>query len=145
MAAPKKNLFALGLENSGRPPIYKDHHEMAKKIAEYIDYEDSRKRPDTFSGEGKGIYTIEGCALFLGFASVTSFYDYEKRNEEFMYTLQAYRLFLTKWNAEKLYWGGTFAGAMFWLKNYGGYKDEVTQNQNQSITKVEIIEKKRDE
>ena len=143
MAAPKGNAFAVG-NTGGRPPRFETADEMQKKVAEYIDYEDSIKGVDA-NGIGKGVYTIEGCALFLGFASVQSMYDYEKRGDDFSYLLLRLRLFLTKWNAQKLYWGGTFAGAMFWLKNHGGYKDEVTQHQNQVVTNVTIEEKKRDE
>lgn len=131
------NLFSVG-NTGGAPPLYKTPQEMCDKLAEYIAYEDSRKRPDQYIKEGKGIYTLEGAALFLGFSTRQSFYDYgtRKGNEEFAYIVDRFKLFLTQWNAQKLYWGGTFAGAMFWLKNWGGYKDEVTQNQNQTITEV---------
>lgn len=142
MPAPKGNLFALGLENSGRPPKYKDPKQMAKKIAEYLDYEDSLKRPDQYSKQGKGIYTLEGAALFLGFATRQSMYDYEKVNEEFSYIINRFKLFLTHWNAQKLYWAGTMPGSKFWLTNFGGYTEESTQNVNQVVTelKVETIE-----
>ena len=127
----KGNLFALG-NTGGRPPIFETAQEVSDKIAEYIEYEDSLKRPDSYSKGGKGIYTLSGASLFLGFQSVTSMYAYEKKNTEFMYVLHRYRNFLTHWNEQKLYWGGTFAGAQFWLKNFGGYKDEATQNQHQT-------------
>jgi hypothetical protein len=140
----KGNLFSLG-NTGGRPPKYDDPAVMEKKIAEYLDWEDSQKRPDSYSGQGKGIYTIEGCALFLGFASVQSMYDYEKVSSEFSYVINRFRLFVTQWNAQKLYWGGTMAGAQFWLKNWGGYKDESTQHQKTEITEIKIVEKKRDE
>lgn len=138
------NAYSIG-NTGGRPPLFKDAQEMADKIAEYLNWADSKKKPDSFSGDGKGIYTLEGCALFLGFASVQSLYDNEKRDSEFSYVINRYRLFLTDWNAQKLYWGGTFAGAMFWLKNWGGYKDEVTNNNNTTVTEVTFTEKKRDE
>ena len=81
MAAPKGNLFALG-NNGGQPPKYKTAKEIEVKIAAYFDYEDSFKNRGA-KGDGKGIYTIEGCALFLGFASVQSMYDYRDRTKEF--------------------------------------------------------------
>ena len=137
MAAPRGNLFAVG-NNGGRPPKYDTPEAIEIKIGEYLDYEDSQKKPDAYSKMGKGIYTIEGCALFLGFAHVQSMYDYEKRTEEFSYVVNRFRLFLSHWNAQKLYWGGTFTGAQFWLRNHGGYSDESTVNQNQRLTKVEI-------
>ena len=136
MAAPKGNLFALG-NNGGRPPKYKTAKEIEVKISEYLDFEDSFKNRGA-KGDGKGIYTIEGCALFLGFSNVRSMYDYRDRTEEFSHVLNRFKLFLTHWNAQKLYWGGTMAGAQFWLKNHGGYTDESTQNQNQKVTNVTV-------
>ena len=143
MAAPKGNLFALG-NTGGRPPKYTDPKEFARKIDEYIQYEDSLKRTDAYSGQGKGVYTLEGAALFLGFASRESMYEYAKK-EEFYYIVNRFRLFVTDFNVKKLYWGGTFPAAQFWLRNWGGYTDESTVNQNQTIDNININEKKRDD
>ena len=130
------NLFSLGLETSGRPPIYDNHEKMMDKVAEYLNYEDSLKRPDSYSKVGKGVYTLSGLALFCGFASLQSLYDYEKRGTEFSYILNRFRLFMTHWNEQKLYWGGTFQGSFVWLKNHGGYVDESSQNINSVVTEV---------
>jgi len=129
MAAPIGNLFALG-NTGGQPPKYDDPKVMNKKIAEYLDYEDADKKT------GKGIYTLSGVALFLGFASVQSMYDYEKRSEEFSYVINRFRLFMTHWNEQKLYWGGTYMGSQFWLRNHGGYSEDVNQNLKHTITEV---------
>ena len=126
------NLFSIG-NTGGRPPVFNDSSDMFDKIAEYIKWADDQK-----GKEGKGLYTLEGCALYLGFASVQSMYDNEKRDAEFSYVINRYRLFLTEWNVQKLYWAGTTNGAIFWLKNKSDYKDEVTQHQNTRITKVDI-------
>lgn len=123
MAAPKGNAYALG-NTGGQPPYIETSEEMATKITEYINYRDSIN-----GKEGKGIYTLEGLALFLGYKSVQSMYDNEKRSDEFSYVINRFRLFMTDWNVQKLYWGGTYMGAQFWLRNHGGYTDEVTQNQ----------------
>ena len=136
------NLFSVG-NNGGRPPKYDDPAEMEKKIAEYLEWEDQWKKP-TAKGEGKGIYTLEGCALFLGFATLKSMYDYEKRSPEFLYTLNRFRMFLTHWNVQKLYWGGTFTGSQFWLKNKADYSDESTLNQNTVVREIKIEEVKVD-
>jgi hypothetical protein len=133
------NLFRMGMEGfGGRPPEYEEPEEMMKKIAEYLDWEDKQKRPDSYSKMGKGIYTLSGCALFLGFASLQSLYDYEKRSPKFSYIINRFRLFMTHWNEQKLYWGGTFQGSNFWLKNFGGYSDESTVNQNTTITELKV-------
>ncbi len=63
--------------------------------------------------------------------------DQAKRGEDFSNVISRFKLFMTHWNEQKLYWGGTFQGSSLWLRNWGGYKDEVNQNQNQTITKVE--------
>ena len=130
------NLFSIGLQNNGRPPVYEDPNEMTKKIAEYLDWEDDNKGLDS-KKVGKGLYTMEGCALFLGFATRQSMHDYEKRSVDFSYVINRFRTFMAHWNAQKLYWGGTAGGAQFWLKNFGGYVEEVIQHQHQTITKVE--------
>lgn len=119
----KGNLFSVG-NTGGRPPVFKNQDEMFDKIAEYIEWEN-----DQVSGEQKGKYSLEGCALYLGFASVQSMYDNEKRSPEFSYVINRFRLFLTKWNVDKLYWGGSTQGAIFWLKNKSDYKDETIQHQ----------------
>ena len=127
MGAPRGNLFAVG-NTGGRPPRYDSPEELQKKVAEYLDWEDECRNRDA-KGVGKGLYTISGCALFLGFATRDSFYDLEKR-EDFSYTMKRFRLFMTHWNEQKLYYMGTFAGSQLWLKNFGGYKDESTVNEN---------------
>lgn len=129
----KGNLFSLGGFNSGRPPVYTDPETMYNKIAEYMDWEDAQKGKD-----GKGIYTLEGCALYLGFATRQSMYDYEERSSEFSYIISKFKLFLTQWNVQKLYWGGTYMGSQFWLRNHGGYTDESTQHQIVSNVKADF-------
>lgn len=130
------NLFSIG-NTGGRPPLYESATEFSEKLAEYLDYEDFMKK----QGQGKGIYTIEGAALYLGFATRQSFYDYINRNSEFSYVLNRFKLFMAHWNVQKLYWGGTMMGSKFWLTNNGGYTEEIVQHQNQTITNVTPIVK----
>jgi hypothetical protein len=125
------NLFCLGGFNGGRPPMYDNPEEMFKKIGEYLQYEDDQK-----DKVGKGVYTLSGCALFLGFASRESMYEYEKKSSGFTYAINKFRLFMTHWNEQKLYWGGTYMGSQFWLRNHGGYSEDVNQNLKHTITEV---------
>lgn len=136
------NLFSVGLQNSGRPPKYDDPNEMLQKVAEYLEWEDKLKRPDNYSKQGKGVYTLSGLALYLGFASRQQLWEYEKKSPEFNYIITRYKLFLTHWNEQKLYWGGTMPGAKLWLTNFGGYSEEVTQNQNVQVTELKINQAK---
>lgn len=133
------NLFALGGFNSGKPRVYKTPEEMYNKIAEYLKWEDDQKGKD-----GKGVYTLEGCALYLGFATRQSMYDYESLEPEYSYILCKFRLFLVQWNVQKIYWAGTYMGAQFWLRNHGGYTDETVSTNNNIQTTHTITEKKRD-
>lgn len=127
------NLFAVGYSSGGRPPKYSDPEKLHNKIAEYLEWEDQWKNKSA-KGEGKGVYTLAGCALYLGFASVQSMYDYENKSPLFSYVINRFRLFMRHWNEQKLYWGGTFAGAKIWLTNFGGYTEESVQQINQTIT-----------
>jgi len=131
------NLFSIG-NNGGRPPRFETPEELTQKIAEYLEWEDQAKRPDSYSGAGKGIYTLSGCALFLGFASKSSMDDQAKRDAEFSNVIERFKTFMVHWNEQKLYWGGTFQGSNFWLKNFGGYSDESTVNQNTTITELKV-------
>lgn len=132
----KGNLFSIG-NNGGREPLYDDPQKLSDKIAEYIEFEDNNSGGKK---EGKGKYTLEGCALFLGFCSVQSIYDYEKRNvnhAEFAYVIKRFKLWMQDYHVKGLKWGGTVYGSIFWLKNKSDYKDEVIQHQNQVITHVQ--------
>ncbi len=140
----KGNLFRLGLESfGGVEPKYKTAKKMMKEIADYLDWEDQWKNK-TAKGEGKGLYTLSGVALYLGFASLQSLYDYEKKDPSFSYVLNRFRLFMKHWNEQKLYWGGSFQGSFVWLKNHGGYSDESTLNQNVQEYKTKWGESTKD-
>lgn len=77
MAAPKGNKYALGLTESGRPPIFESNKELEDKCISYFNH----------CEEEKIKATITGLALYLGFESRQSIYDY-KDNKEFSYTIK---------------------------------------------------------
>jgi hypothetical protein len=63
--------------------------------------------------------TITGLALYLGFSSRQSMYDYESK-EEYSYTIKRARLRCENWLEENLLSGNIQAAAgIFALKNYG--------------------------
>jgi hypothetical protein len=117
------HLWSIG-NNGGRPAKYETAEALHEAIGQYLEWEEKTS---------KGKYTLEGAALFLGFASVQSMYDYEKRDAKFSYIINRYRLFLTHYHAQRITWAGSYQGSAFWLKNFAGYKDEQTVNQNQKI------------
>lgn len=105
MAAPKKNLYALG-NNGGRPPHYKTAEELEKKVIEYFDK----------CVEDKEMPTVTAMALFLGFSSLTSFYDYSHRAEEFSNVIKRARLCVAV-GYEKNLDSFKYGGAIFALTN----------------------------
>ena len=135
-AAPKGNRFALG-HGFGRPPMYETPEQMVALATEYFEIE------TTTTGICKP--TITGLIYHLGFASRTAWYDYKDKNEDFKHTINRLQRFIESCYEKNLH-GFNWAGSAFALRNLNSmeWKDEVIQNQNQNITKVEIIEKKRD-
>lgn len=137
MAAPKGNRFALGLNTSGRPPIYETANDMVQKAIEYFDIETN--------ATGICKPTISGLMFHLGFASRQSFHDQKERSEEFSYACKELLMFIESCYEKNLH-GFAWAGSAFALKNINSkdWKDEVIQNQNQTVTQVTITEKKRE-
>jgi hypothetical protein len=110
----------------GRPPIFNNVEELQKKIEEYLkDCPDKKtmyfKLKDEVEEREIPCPTITGLALFLGFESRQSFYDYEKR-EQFSYTIKRARTFIER-EYEQLLQTGNPTGAIFALKNFG-WKDK---------------------
>lgn len=137
MAAPKGNRFALG-HGWGRPPIYETPQELLERAAEYFEIETN--------SQGICKPTISGLTFHLGFASRSTFYEYKQRSEDFSYTIGRLLQFIESCYEKNLH-GFAWAGSAFFLKNFNSsdWKDEVIQNQNQTVTNVTIEEKKRDE
>lgn len=123
MAAPKGNKFAKGNEG-GRQPQFQSNEILQQKVEQYFIYIKGEKKT---TGKGKDAITewvrypenatISGLALFLGFESRQSFYDYEK-NEEFSYTIKKARLRIESAYEQELL-SRNATGAIFALKNFG--------------------------
>jgi hypothetical protein len=96
--------------NVGKPPKYNSPEELEIAINKYLN--------DVIAGTR----TITGLALYLGFESRQSFYDYEKR-EGYSYIIKRARLFVESSYEEKLS-GNSPTGAIFALKNMG-WKDKT--------------------
>ena len=121
------NLFWQRRSKDGKDPFYESAEDMIKVIYEYLQYEEQNT---------KGKFTVEGCALYLGFKSRQSIYDYKERSADYSYIIERFLLFMSHYHAQRLTWVGSYQGSSFWLKNFGGYTDEVTQNVNQVVTEV---------
>ena len=112
MAAPKGNKFALGLTNNGRPPQYESVEDMEVKCNEYF----------LECSENNEKATITGLALYLGFESRQSLYDY-KEKKDFSYLLKRATLAV-----ENSYETSGSAFDIFALKNMG-WKDKTEVEQ----------------
>lgn len=118
---------------AGRPALFETSEELDKKISEYYEYikGESKEVPKTKTNKDGSVETsteviwlrepeqpsITGLALFLGFESRQSLYDYEK-NTEFSYSIKRAKLNVEK-NYERYLLSQSATGAIFALKNFG--------------------------
>lgn len=107
----------------GRPPMYKSAEELQEKFNEYLETETN--------------LTVTGLALFLGFESRQSFYDYEKK-EEFTYTIKRARTFIEK-EYEELLRKGNAGGAIFALKNMGWHDKQLIDHTIETTSPIKIV------
>lgn len=115
--------------SGGRPAFFDNSDELALKVNEYFkflegDFKDVEKRDEKGELYSERVYTrypeeptVTGLALFLGFESRQSVYDYEK-NGEFSYIIKRARLFVEH-GYEKALRNDKCTGAIFALKNMG--------------------------
>ena len=89
----------------GAPPKYETPEELEKEVEQYL----SVTPPQNL--------TITGLALYLGFESRQSVYDYEEK-EQFTYIIKRAKLFIEHAYELKLS-GNSPTGAIFVLKNMG--------------------------
>lgn len=104
---------------AGRPRLYESAEELKKKIDEF------------FATTPKSELTVTGLALYLGFESRQSFYDYEK-NEQYSYIIKRARLQVEAAYEMRLNSNGC-TGAIFALKNMG-WKDKTEVEQSGGLT-----------
>ncbi len=116
------------VNKGGRPPKFETVEELEKLIDAYFE---SLKAIDCETGEEyEKKPKITGIALFLGFESRQSFYDYEKK-DAFTYTIRRARLRVELGYEESL--DTKYSnGAQFALKNLG-WKDQTQQEVTATI------------
>lgn len=120
----------------GQPPIFDNPDDLQNKIDEYFEScKGTKDNPGQF-------LTITGLALYVGFESRQSFYDYEKR-PEFSYIIKRARLQVENGYEQRLF-GNNPTGPIFALKNMGwADKQEIEQKTEHSgglsITGMNIV------
>ena len=143
MAAPKGNKFALGITDTGRPPVFENENNLKKRIEDYFDSlideetQEYTKRP-----------TMTGMALFLGYASRQSMYDNAKK-EEFSYIITRAQQVIAM-SYEEMLLTKVSSGAIFALKNMG-WKDktetDITSAGNElkaTPSEIRFVNKRKD-
>ena len=130
------NPFTLNIDKGGRPPVFETPQQMTDKIEAYFtsiwDEEEQNfsKRP-----------TMTGMALFLGFQSRQSMYDYIKK-EGFSYIITRARCVVEQ-SYEELLATKVSSGAIFALKNMG-WNDKTTVDLNASHKAKDLTPEERD-
>ena len=126
MPAPLGNIFALG-NDGGRPAFFDSPEEFRDRVVEYLEsYYGDEKNP--MIGYKP---TTTGLALWLGFKSRQSLYDY-KEKEEYSYIIKKALLFI-EMEYEQLLESKGSTGAIFALKNMGwSDKSLLDMNANHS-------------
>lgn len=116
--------------SAGRPPLFTSDEDLKRKVEEYFFFIEGEfniiDAPNVLTGQMEKIkdYTrppqspsITGLALYLGFESRQSIYDYEKKGE-FSYTMKRSRLQVEAAYEQALL-SKYSTGAIFALKNFG--------------------------
>jgi len=117
---------------TGRPLKYKTVKELEKDIDAYFEERYEKHVPPT----------ISGLALYLGFESRQSLYDYQDR-PEFSDTIKKATARIEDYAERILLSGdGSATGAIFWLKNHK-WADKTVQDVN--INEYSLFEKKTEE
>lgn len=114
-----KHLFEIVRARVGQPKKFPTPEGLANKALEYF----------TWCNETKNKITFAGLRVFVGFSreNWSAYKNDYKEYSDTIYTIE--QLLEAEWEG-KLGWAGSTQGAIFWLKNKAGWKDEVTQHQN---------------
>lgn len=136
--------------------MYESKEALQERIDEYFDYIKGEKADDDLLGDEDSVEamlrpvmwirspepaTITGLALFLGFCSRQSFYDYEKKRK-FAYTIKRARLKVEQEYEKKLTTSSSPTGSIFALKNLGWKDKTETEHSGEvgvrQITGIEV-------
>ena len=122
MGAPKGNKNALGNEG-GRTAWFKTPKELQNKIDEYFNNCPDKKKVISDGMEFElPVFTICGLALYLGFSTRKSFYDYSHKIE-FVNIIKKAQLRIEQCYETNLHFSNP-TGSIFALKNMG-WKDNM--------------------
>lgn len=149
MSAPKGNKYAVG-HNQGRPAHYESAEELIKACDEYFQFIKGEQGEDIqINIEGSIVTqkqwirepeppTVTGLALYLGFDSRQSLYDYGKK-EDFSYIIKKAKTLVENGYEKQLY-SRNATGAIFALKNmnWSDKKEVDMTTKGESINRKEL-------
>lgn len=158
----KKRRRWIVKEEAGRPMIISDEEELQDKIDEYFETQVGMFPAKDADGNvmykvvasglpqivfDKKAPTITGLALYLGFSTRQSIYDYIKRNDKFSYIIKRAVARIEEY-AENIILGGGIAGsnatsgAIFWAKVHGWKcaEDDGKEDYGELLKKLAQIE-----
>lgn len=160
----KKRRRWIVKEEAGRPMIISDEEELQDKIDEYFDTQvgmfpakdaDGNVIIKSVGGIPQIVFdkkapTITGLALYLGFSTRQSIYDYIKRNDKFSYIIKRAVARIEEY-AENIILGGGIvgsnatSGAIFWAKVHGWKcaEDDDKEDYGELLKKLAQIEIER--
>jgi len=115
----EKNLWSIAKKRVGQPKKAKTPEILAYKALEYFEW----------CAETKNKVTMAGLRLYIDF-NRSDWSNYKTNYPEYFDTMNTIEALLEDYFEAKLQWAGSTQGAIFWLKNKAGWKDESTQHQN---------------
>ena len=125
----------------GRPPFYTTVEDLQKGIDKY--FEENTGIDYNENGEIDNVKapTVSGLALYLGFSSRSSIYNY-KSNDKFSDTIKKAITKIECFAEGQLFKSKSPTGAIFWLKNHGWYDKQELEHSGQidsnNLTREEL-------
>lgn len=131
--------------------MYKGFYETPESLKDAVDEYFKQRTPELLKDDqgnavtdsrGRPVWktkppTVSGLSLFLGFVSKQSFYDQEKRGEEFARVVEYARTKLTEHHEENLSTRDHCTGDIFWMKNFG-WRDEMSFSGDMRVASVAL-------
>lgn len=116
-----------------RPPVFATPEELQKKVDEYFKKWYRKKKIQTSNWEIEiPAITTTDLALYLGFESRQSIYDYTKKTK-FSYIIKRALFFIEREYEERLLFSQNTSGAIFALKNMWWKDQTAVENMNTNI------------
>lgn len=124
----------------GRPPVFTNAEELENKITEYFEKWYRKKKINIWAENEFEIaaITTSDLALYLGFESRQSIYDYAKK-DEYSYIIKKALFYIEREYEEKLLYSTNCTWAIFALKNMWWKDKTEVENKNTNVDITETL------